>query len=108
MCELFQDGIHCDGVRHRCLTDTRDNIFRSARGEGDQRRPGDTSVRCYRRIEDLERIGLLKVKGSSKRNRTYSSNMEHMSLVINDDSMVLTTEFMDGGISNFDLNSIIN
>ncbi len=53
-------------------------------------------VRCYRRVEDLERIGLLKVKGSSKRNRTYSSNMEHMSLVINDDSMVLTTSSWTG------------
>ncbi len=61
-------------------------------------------VRSYRRIKDLERIGLLKATGSNKRNRTYSSNMEHMSLIISEDRLVLTAEFRDGGISNFDLN----
>lgn len=60
-------------------------------------------VKCYRRIKDLEKLGLLKGIGSNKRNRTYSSNMERMSLIINDSRMVLTTEFKDGGKSSFDL-----
>ena len=60
-------------------------------------------VKCYRRIKDLEKLGLLKGIGQNKRNRTYSSNMERMSLIINDSRMVLTTEFKDGGKSSFDL-----
>ncbi len=60
-------------------------------------------VKCYRRIKDLEKIGLLKANGTNKRNRTYSSNMECMSLVIDAERMVLTTEFKDGSTSNFDL-----
>jgi DNA-binding IclR family transcriptional regulator len=45
-------------------------------------------VKCYRCIKDREQIGLLKGLESNKRNRTYSSNMERMSLVINESRMV--------------------
>ena len=58
-------------------------------------------IKCYRRIKELEKLGLLKAIGGNRRNRIYSSNMTSMSISITEDSMVLTTQFKDGGRSNF-------
>lgn len=60
-------------------------------------------VKCYRRVNDLEKIGLLEKMGKSKRNRIYSSNLERVSLQIDQGRMILTTEFKDGSKTNFDL-----
>jgi len=60
-------------------------------------------ARCYRRIKVLENIGLLKAAETIKRNRTYSSNMERFSLIIDEDGIELTAKFKDGSTSNFNL-----
>lgn len=65
-----------------------------------------SQARRYRRINDLENLGLLKAMGSSKRNRTYSSNMGRITLAMNENSISLTTEFKDGNINYFDLKQL--
>jgi predicted transcriptional regulator len=64
---------------------------------------GIPQVKCYRRINEMKRTGLLESTGKSKRNRTYSSNLERVSLLIDQSRMVLTTEFKDGNRTNYDL-----
>ena len=64
---------------------------------------GMPPAKCYRRVRDLEEIGLLKAIGNNKRDKTYSSNMERMSLTMDKGKMIVSTEFRDGGKNSFDL-----
>jgi predicted transcriptional regulator len=64
---------------------------------------GIPQVSCYRRVNDLEKMGLLESIGKSKRNRIYSSNLGRVSLQIDQGRMILTTEFRDGDKNSFDM-----
>ncbi|HSV42619.1 MAG TPA: winged helix-turn-helix domain-containing protein, partial [Methanomassiliicoccales archaeon] len=60
-------------------------------------------VKCYRRIKELEDLGLLKGVETSPRKRVYTSNIERIQMTLNEAHISMTAEYKDGAKSSFDL-----
>lgn len=60
-------------------------------------------VKCYRRIKELEDLGLLRSVETSPRKRLYTSNIERIQMTLNEAHISMSAEYKDGAKSSFDL-----
>jgi DNA-binding MarR family transcriptional regulator len=60
-------------------------------------------VKAYRRIRELEELGLIKSVDTAARKRLYTSNIERIQMTLNEAHISMTAEYKDGAKSSFDL-----
>ena len=60
-------------------------------------------VKAYRRIKELEELGLIKSSENTPRKRLYTSNIERIQMTLNEAHISMIAEYKDGAKSSFDL-----